>query len=106
MDVELLVVPDCPNESAAEALLRAALHDLGLTGVEVRTTVIRTQDDAEMRGFVGSPTILVDGADPFAQSSRPPALACRVYFTPSGPSGIPDLNSLRHALNRAAASAS
>jgi hypothetical protein len=104
MDVELLVVPDCPNESAAGVLLRAALDDVGLIGVEVRTTVIRTQDDAKRRDFIGSPTILVDGTDPFAQSGRPPALACRIYFTPTGPSGIPDLTQLRRALKQAAAS--
>jgi hypothetical protein len=52
MKVELLVVPDCPNEAAAAALLRKALTDVGLHDVAVRTTEVNRQQDAERRGFV------------------------------------------------------
>ena len=51
MDVELLVVPDCPNEAPAAALLRTALDDVGLARTPVTTTVIDTPAEAERRGF-------------------------------------------------------
>ena len=103
MDVELLVVPDCPNEAPAEALLRTALDDVGLVRVPITTTVIDSASEAERRGFVGSPTILIDGDDPFAEPGHPAAIACRIYRNTSGPAGIPDLRQLRQALKRAAA---
>lgn len=103
MDVELLVVPDCPNETAAAALLRTALDDIGLPGLMFRTTVIATQDSAAQRAFTGSPTFLIDGTDPFAVTSCEPAVACRVYSGPDGLTGVPELPALRRALKRHAA---
>lgn len=102
MDVELLVVADCPNGTGAAALLCTALRDVGLGRVEITTTVITSPEHAGRRGFTGSPTILIDGNDPFPEPDQPSALACRVYPTPSGPRGIPDLRMLRQALKRAA----
>jgi glutaredoxin len=99
MDVELLVVPDCPHEEPAAALLRSALDDIGLSAVEFQVTLIDTQEDAERRGFVGSPTILLDGVDPFETPGQPAAVACRVY---PGPGGLPGLRTLRQVLKRAA----
>jgi hypothetical protein len=99
MDVELLVVPDCPHEKPAAQLLRSALDDIGLTGLDFQRTVIDTQEAAERRGFVGSPTILLDGVDPFEASGQPASIACRLY---PGQDGLPDLRALRRALKRAA----
>jgi 2-hydroxychromene-2-carboxylate isomerase len=38
---------------------------VGLAAQSIRATMIASQDQAQERGFVGSPTILVDGVDPF-----------------------------------------
>jgi len=78
MDVELLVVSDCPNGPIAAAMLRTALDDVGLTSTTFRTTVIDTKQRAEQRGFIGSPTILIGGLDPFVEPGRAPALARRI----------------------------
>ena len=102
MDVELIVVPDCPNERPAAALLRAALDDVGLTGVQFTTTVIDTERAADQRRFTGSPTFLINGTDPFAVHPCEPALACRVYPHTNGPSGLPELSALRQAIKRQA----
>jgi hypothetical protein len=108
MDVELLVTYECPNEGTAVALLRLALNEVGLTGTRVRTTVVTSQEQAERLGFAGSPTILINGNDPFAAPGRShAALACRIYRGPSGPNGpagVPDLAALRRAVEHAAAS--
>ena len=102
MNVELLVVPDCPHEQAAAQLLRTAMADIGLPHMDFRTTVITSQGDADRRGFTGSPTFLVDGSDVFAEAGRPTGLSCRLYRRPDGVSGVPGLTELRQALKRAA----
>lgn len=102
MDVELLVIPDCPHSAAAAGLLRAALDDVGLGRVSIRVSVVETEQDAETRRFPGSPTILIDGRDPFARPDARPALACRMYEPGAA---TPDLRQLRQALKRAAAEA-
>lgn len=94
MNIELLVIPDCPHAAAAEALVRAALREAGSPDL-VHRRLIQTRADAERQGFIGSPTILIDGVDPFAEPGRPPALACRIY---PGTGGLPPADRLRQAL--------
>jgi len=100
MEIEVLVVPDCPNEMVAAERLRQALDDVGLREVGFTTRVVADQADAERSGFTGSPTILIDGRDPFAEPGRAPGLACRVYRTPGGLAGAPSVEQLRQALSR------
>jgi len=100
MDVELLVVPDCPHGAAAAELVRRALDDAGLVDVPFRTTVVETEEEAQALGFIGSPTVRIEGVDPFRDPDRPAGLACRVYLTDGAPRGLPDLRALRRALKR------
>lgn len=100
--IELLVVPDCPNEADAAELITTAAADTGVQATVTRI-VIATLGQARERGFVGSPTILLNGADPFAQPDAAVALACRLYSTPDGARGVPTLRDLRQALKRVAA---
>jgi hypothetical protein len=47
----------------------------------------------------GSPTLLVDGSDPFAAPGEPPSLSCRLYRDASGRIGpVPSVEELRRAL--------
>ncbi|NNM46960.1 hypothetical protein HJG52_13200 [Knoellia sp. DB2414S] len=102
MDIELLVVSDCPNEAAAAALIATAVADTGVRATITRTTIV-SEDQAQQRGFIGSPTILLDGVDPFAVPAAAVGLACRLYSTPNGLAGVPGLRDLRQALKRVAA---
>jgi hypothetical protein len=103
-DIELLWWAGCPSTERAQAELEQAIHDLGLSGVEVRRTEIRTDDDARARGFFGSPTILIDGVDVAPpEPGEPVALACRVYVQRDGRiSPTPDPDDTRDVLRRAA----
>jgi len=101
MRIELLVVPDCPHEDAAAELIATAVADTGVQA-QVTRTVIISQDQARRRAFVGSPTILLNGCDPFADPAAVTAMACRLYSTPEGMRGVPALRDLRQALKRAA----
>ena len=103
MDIELLVVPECPNERTAYDLVSATLAELRISAPVTRT-VIADEEDARARGFTGSPTVLVDGEDPFALAGAPVAVACRVYRTPEGLAGVPPREQLREALRSAALS--
>ncbi|MEV0781833.1 hypothetical protein AB0I52_02345 [Streptomyces sp. NPDC050423] len=102
MEIEILVVPDCPHQRLAEERLRQALDAAGLAGTGFTTRVVGDQAEAERSGFTGSPTMLIDGRDPFAEPGALPSLACRMYRTPSGLSGVPEVGQLRKALRAAA----
>ncbi|MHB1709919.1 MAG: thioredoxin family protein [Acidimicrobiales bacterium] len=77
MNVTILYIEDCPNLEP----LMAELNDLlaERTDVTVATTIVRTDDEALRLGFHGSPTVLVDGHDPFPAPSEPVGLSCRQY---------------------------
>ena len=102
MHIELLVVPGCPNEEAAAELIRTAVANTGVRAT-ITHTVIASEDQARQRGFIGSPTILLNGSDPFAPPEAPISLACRLYSTLDGLEGVPGLQDLRQALKRVAA---
>lgn len=90
---------DCPNWKTTSAYL-STLVDEGLdfaAGYEL----IETHESAVARGFRGSPTVLVNGIDPFAETDAPIGLACRIYPTEDGPAGSPSLSQLRHAITTA-----
>jgi hypothetical protein len=62
--------------------LRDALRAEGMADVEPILERVETAEDAERLRFVGSPTILVNGRDPFARGEGTFGLTCRVYETP------------------------
>lgn len=62
-----------------------------------------SDEDARRVGFRGSPSILVDGTDPFGLVDAPGRLCCRVYPSPDGPpTGAPTLAQLQAVLPRRA----
>ena len=89
----------CPNWKEAEAhieRLRAEGFD-----VVFDRQLIETPKVADQYGFRGSPTIIIDGVDPFADPDAPIGLSCRVYQTEDGYAGSPTLDQLRAALQAA-----
>jgi hypothetical protein len=101
VDVELLVVRDCPNEVPARLALAEAARLAGIDDLRVRVTVVSTDADAQRLRFVGSPTFLIDGVDPFAVPAARVGVTCRVYPGHDYPSGVPDVRALCDALVRA-----
>ena len=55
---------------------------------------------AEALGFMGSPMILIDGVDPFANAQAIPSMSCRLYPTDLGLQGAPTVESIVEALRR------
>jgi hypothetical protein len=102
--VELLWWEGCPSTEQALTAVREALAELGLADVEVRLREVVTDSEADELGFVGSPSILIDGQDlvPGAAEEQI-GLSCRVYRRRDGRvSPTPDPDDLREALRRAA----
>jgi hypothetical protein len=104
VNVELLWWEGCPSTERALEAVREALSELGLDGVQVHAREMRTDEEARETGFVGSPTILIDGVDLVpAAAEEPIGLSCRVYRRRDGRiSPLPDPDDLREALLRAA----
>ena len=96
MDITLQYFDECPNWRVAKARLRQALGELGLAGQPIRRQRVETPEEAAAVGFGGSPTILIDGVDPFAERAGPAGFACRVY----GGDAAPTVPQLRAALAR------
>lgn len=82
-------------------LITAAVSQCG-TDARVHRSIVVSDEQAQQRGFTGSPTILINGADPFARQGAAPALACRLYPTAVGLRGVPELRNVIQALQRAA----
>ena len=100
MDVTLLYFDGCPNWKVADERLAAIAAER--PNVVVRRHRVETVEEAERLGFHGSPSILVDGVDVFAEPGAGVGLSCRVYRTPDGLAGAPTLEQLRNALDVAA----
>jgi hypothetical protein len=97
MEIDLLYVPDCPNRAAARELVEVALARTQRSAV-VREREIHSSEEAERLGMRGSPTVLIDGRDPFADGAGPAAMSCRLYRGIAGVSGVPTVGQLIEAL--------
>lgn len=96
MEVTLQYFDGCPSwKTTAEHL--STLVDQGLVAT-VRYELIDNHEMAVARRFRGSPTVLIDGTDPFAAKDGPLGLACRVYQTEDGYAGSPSLSQLRDVI--------
>jgi hypothetical protein len=110
MEIRILYFSGCPNWRIGVERLRAALAQLGRTDVVVQLEDVGQRKEPPPQ-WLGSPTVLIDGRDPFvgddgnAPTEREDALAsldaCRIYMTPEGFAGAPSLDQLRTALDGA-----
>ena len=93
----MLYFDGCPNWELAEGRLRDALVALGAVDV-VELVEVSSQEQAERLSFCGSPSVMVDGRELFAEPGAGFGLVCRVYSTPTGLAGAPTTEQLIAAL--------
>lgn len=98
MEIVLQYFDGCPNWKVTQERLDVIAAERPHT--TVTRQLVETLDQAERVGFHGSPSILIDGQDPFADPDTGVGLACRIYRTPDGPAGAPTLEQLRVAVAR------
>lgn len=94
--ITVLAVPDCPNAP----VLRQRIKD-ALAGHARAVEFVEVPDEATAARWhmTGSPTLLLDGVDPFAAPGATPSLSCRLYRHADGTTdGAPSVADLRRVL--------
>jgi hypothetical protein len=99
--VELLWFSDCPNRTAARALLEEVIEDVA-PGTTIRDIDATDPTIAADVHFPGSPTIRVDGRDVDAGYVDPGDYTprCRLYRTSNGLGVLPERRWIEDALRR------
>jgi hypothetical protein len=102
MDVSLLYFDGCPNRHEALTQLEALLTEAGWVR-SVELVNIDSPERATQTHLRGSPTVWLDGIDPFLDVNAPVGLSCRIYLTAAGYQGTPPVEELRSAIKQAVA---
>jgi hypothetical protein len=98
VQVELLYFDGCPSWQVADQRLHNALALTGRGDATVHRRRVETPEQADDLEFIGSPSIRIDGRDPFVTGGEQVGLACRMYPTPAGLRGSPEVEQLVEAL--------
>lgn len=96
--VTLRYFDGCPNWKVALDRLHEAINEVGVDHVHIDLERVETPERAQKLRFRGSPTILIDGTDPFADEGDQVGLSCRIFQTDEGPQGSPTRRQLKAAL--------
>jgi hypothetical protein len=102
MNIEVLFFRGCPNHREAVERLRRVLLQENATA-EIEEIEVSDSAAAAAIGFLGSPTIRVNGLDiePGVQSDQAFGLACRTYMGAAGREGAPSVELIRRAVRKA-----
>lgn len=96
MRITVLTVPDCPNASVMEERIARALDG---RSAQVELVEVTDQEQAARFGMTGSPTVLIDGVDPFGVPGATASVSCRLYRGSDGRAeGAPSVADLQRAL--------
>ena len=100
VDIEIRYFDDCPNWRMVDESITGRVAEMGIAAIVAHRNV-ESVEEAERLLFKGSPTVMINGEDPWDQTDAPVGLACRVYRTDSGFAGSPSHAQLREALEAA-----
>lgn len=103
MRVTIQYFDGCPHWKLADERVRRVLKGAATDEVTLEYELIDSPVKAERIGFRGSPTILVDGVDPFVTGDEPIGLTCRVFRTEAGAEGAPTEAEIREVLHQSPA---
>lgn len=90
MKVEVLYFEGCPNHMPTVKRVRETLQGLGLPD-DVREIEVDTYEKAQASGFLGSPSVRINGVDiePLARDTKIFGLTCRTYVDDGARTGLP-----------------
>lgn len=97
MNITIQYFDSCPNWKIVEERVKSVIDEHELEA-SIDYQRIETDGDAVKYQFAGSPTLLIDGVDPFASGPMPVGLACRTYVTDEGLADSPTAAQLEQAL--------
>lgn len=89
---------NCPNVALLRRRVTDALARLPGPAPQVAVEEVADPETANRRGLRGSPSLLIDGADPFTSPETPPAFECRTYHMENGIEGAPSVDQIVAAL--------
>jgi copper chaperone CopZ len=102
MKIEILYFDGCPNRGLTVERVNETLRQEGLTADMVE---INVRDDATARsvGFLGSPSVRIDGLDvePSARPLQAFGMMCRTYIKDGKRVGLPSSELIRAAIREA-----
>ena len=99
MKIEILHFDGCPTYRVTENTLRQVLAEEGLEA-DIELVAVNSDEEAQRLTYPGSPTIRVEGRDPFPTPEREDwRLVCQVYATPEGLLGSPTVQMLKATLH-------
>ncbi len=98
MKITVQYFDGCPHWKLADRRLAEVLQSLDKEKFTLEYQLIESPEMAERVGFRGSPTILIDGRDPFATGAEPIGMSCRIFRTEHGAQGAPTEAQLREVL--------
>ncbi len=106
MVIRVMTFEGCPNCEAAMRLVEEVVEELRLTA-DIEAIQVKDEHEARRIGFLGSPSIQVDGRDiEVSRRTEKGTFACRVYRTSNGIVGVPPkallLDAIREASDRSA----
>ena len=102
MKIEVLYFDGCPNHKPAVERVQQLLGEEGVSA-EVAEVNVSDESVAQKVGFLGSPSIRVNGLDvePEARAARDYGMMCRTYAVNGRREGLPSRDMLRQAIREA-----
>jgi hypothetical protein len=102
MKVEILYFSGCPNHAPAVNRVREVLEQEG-TSADMFELEVKDAATAETVGFLGSPSIRIDGQDVehTARTAGGFGLMCRTYMDGGRRAGVPPRELIRAAVREA-----
>jgi hypothetical protein len=102
MKIEVLYFDGCPNHEPAVERVQQLLHEEGVPA-EVLEVNVSDASIAQKVGFLGSPSVRVNGLDvePEARAVREYGMMCRTYSVDGRREGLPSREVLRQAIREA-----
>src|SRR5260370_34996881 len=98
MKITIQYFDECPHWKLADERVRHVLGDFSSDDVMLEYQFIDSPETADQLGFHGSPTILIDGLDPFLTGAEQWGMSCPLCETEDGIQGAPTEGELRNLL--------
>lgn len=103
MKIEILYFDGCPNSEETKTVLRQAAEVEGVRA-DIVYLVVDDSETAQHLGFLGSPSIRINGVDIEADAGTKSAfgIMCRFYERAGNQAGTPPLELVTNAVREAA----
>ncbi len=101
MKIELLYFDGCPCWQQTQSEINSLLAEHSRSD-EIEHVKVETNEEAQLRHFVGSPSVRIDGVDIDPDTPQEGFnMECRLYWVDGRPVGVPPREMLSSAISKA-----